>query len=153
MPYRLDTVSVQSGYGIGTVGIPLRVDSENSNGNSNGNENRNSVPNGTQPVAAAPVTGWTFQPHKPKAQDHTLDSQKSEVELRLSYNDGSNPETEANTEQGGSPDFLSGNEDDEVPDWAAAAMAKAAAPSALPSFPGVRNPEVAARLAAADAER
>ena len=151
LAYRTDTVSIPSAYRQHTVSIPSGIDWENGNGN--GNENRNSVPNGTQPVAAAPVTGWTFQPHKPKAQDHTLDSQKSEVEQRLSYNDGSNPETEANTEQGGSPDFLSGNEDDEVPDWAAAAMAKAAAPAALPSFPGVRNPEVAARLAAADAER
>lgn len=116
-------------------------------------QDKKSSPYGELPVAIAPVTGWTFQPHKPKDQDHTLDSQKSEVEQRLSYNEESNPETEANTEQGDSPSFLDGNEDDEVPDWAAAAMAKAAAPSALPSFPGVRNPEVAARLAAADAER
>ena len=34
-----------------------------------------SSPYGELPVATAPVTGWTFQPHKPKAQDHTIDSQ------------------------------------------------------------------------------
>lgn len=119
----------------------------------NQEQKQKKTPIGVPAVAAAPVTGWTFQPHKPKPQDHTLESPKSEEEQRLYSNDKGSSEPEATTGQGDSPAFRESYEEEEVPDWAAAAMAKAAVPDALPSFPGVRNPEVAARLAAADAER